>query len=768
MRKKFLYRGSVAGVVIVLVLLLALAGAGYWFYTRGGGMAGGSAFDMAGHLPNSSRMAWMLNMQGQIDPDDVRADFKELLSKMPPDAKTRFEEDFKAELGVTPAEAAEFFDGRAAGAVLQQGDKPGAVALLGLRDAAGFDKLVKSKFPEGGKSEAVGGVNFTFTPNGEGYGQDGTWAYLADSKASAELLVASATGKDTLAGVPTFTEAKGRVAEGGSLMAFYWDIASTVKAIEKQPVPYTDAQTFKDLACLQYAVGSLDLRSEQANAFLKVLDDKSSLSQKLLAKGSVTPASFGALTQATSGGHALDLEWTFNTLVQLAMLSPDSRQGAGMAGMGLAMYGNPFAAFEGEIAITSDWVESMVPILTTNFGAARAQGQFTACKSNLKNIGTACEMWCTDNQGRYPKTLNELTPNYLKQVPQCPAAGTDTYSSTYKATTSPDSYEFACSGNHHQQSADNLPSYNSMEGLNAGTPIEGGDPAPEQIPSVAVTALVKDAALAHNLLAKGLGEAAGAAPKAPEEKVYPVPGGTLVMKTAPPARLVFGFGAKSDALLDTKGGSLADQPVLKKALEWGGDGVIYADYMNLNPLIEGIEKAISASAESTPESEMAKSMVAKARELELEGASCFAVRPDGLAFRSYGSSGGGLAFIGGAGAAVLVPNFIRARAQGQLTACKSNLKNIGTGLEMYSTDYSGKYPDSMDKLTPNYLRTIPECPAAATVTYRAHFGPKAKGNTEGYEDYYYVECAGANHEAVSVPADFPAYNGIQGLLDGPL
>ena len=41
-------------------------------------------------------------------------------------------------------------------------------------------------------------------------------------------------------------------------------------------------------------------------------------------------------------------------------------------------------------------------------------------------------------------------------------------------------------------------------------------------------------------------------------------------------------------------------------------------------------------------------------------------------------------------AAILVPNFIRARAQGQLTACKSNLKNIGTAMEMYSTDWSGK------------------------------------------------------------------------------
>jgi hypothetical protein len=113
-----------------------------------------------------------------------------------------------------------------------------------------------------------------------------------------------------------------------------------------------------------------------------------------------------------------------------------------------------------------------------------------------------------------------------------------------------------------------------------------------------------------------------------------------------------------------------------------------------------------------------------------------------------------------------VPIFIKARAQGQTTACKSNLKNIGTALEMYSTDWSGKYPTSLDTLTPNYLRTIPECPAAGSVTYKAHFGPKAKGNTEGYADYYYVECAGSSHEDVGIPADYPAFSSITGLLEG--
>lgn len=36
--------------------------------------------------------------------------------------------------------------------------------------------------------------------------------------------------------------------------------------------------------------------------------------------------------------------------------------------------------------------------------------------SNLKNTATALEMWATDNQGKYPDSLQQLTPNYLKYV----------------------------------------------------------------------------------------------------------------------------------------------------------------------------------------------------------------------------------------------------------------------------------------------------------------------------------------------------------------
>ena len=114
---------------------------------------------------------------------------------------------------------------------------------------------------------------------------------------------------------------------------------------------------------------------------------------------------------------------------------------------------------------------------------------------------------------------------------------------------------------------------------------------------------------------------------------------------------------------------------------------------------------------------------------------------------------------------LILPNFVRGHCQGALTACKSNLKNIGTGLEMYSTDWSGHYPRNLEALTPNYLKTIPECPTAGRVTYRLTVGLNAPSNSGSFEDYYLIECTGRSHANVSVPPNYPMYDGIQGLIE---
>ena len=45
------------------------------------------------------------------------------------------------------------------------------------------------------------------------------------------------------------------------------------------------------------------------------------------------------------------------------------------------------------------------------------------------------------------------------------------------------------------------------------------------------------------------------------------------------------------------------------------------------------------------------------------------------------------------------------------TVCQSTLKNLGTAVEMYQTDWDGQLPRDIWVLTPNYLKTIPSCPA---------------------------------------------------------
>lgn len=103
-------------------------------------------------------------------------------------------------------------------------------------------------------------------------------------------------------------------------------------------------------------------------------------------------------------------------------------------------------------------------ILAPNFLRARASGSLTGCKSHLKNIGTAMEMYSSDNQGRYPRNLAAITPNYLRTLPICPDARRMSY--RYVSTTAPDIYTVWCHGAAHlPMSGINMPEYDAMEGL---------------------------------------------------------------------------------------------------------------------------------------------------------------------------------------------------------------------------------------------------------------------------------------------------------------
>ena len=97
----------------------------------------------------------------------------------------------------------------------------------------------------------------------------------------------------------------------------------------------------------------------------------------------------------------------------------------------------------------------------------RPQAALTACKSNLKNVATALEMYATDNGGKLPERLSQLTGNYyLKTIPSCPVSRSDTYSGSYEHAP-PTSFTLYCQGHHHREASKdpNQPLFTSAKGI---------------------------------------------------------------------------------------------------------------------------------------------------------------------------------------------------------------------------------------------------------------------------------------------------------------
>jgi hypothetical protein len=84
-------------------------------------------------------------------------------------------------------------------------------------------------------------------------------------------------------------------------------------------------------------------------------------------------------------------------------------------------------------------------------------------------------------------------------------------------------------------------------------------------------------------------------------------------------------------------------------------------------------------------------------------------------------------------AAILIPNFIHARAQSTTAADEGNLKSIAMALELYAVDHGGKYPDHLPQLVPQYFKVLPTVPGGdGTGAYDYHH-PGSLPGTALYE-----------------------------------
>lgn len=107
--------------------------------------------------------------------------------------------------------------------------------------------------------------------------------------------------------------------------------------------------------------------------------------------------------------------------------------------------------------------------------------------------------------------------------------------------------------------------------------------------------------------------------------------------------------------------------------------------------------------------------------------------------------------------AILVPSFQRARAQGVLTACQSNLKNIATAVELYSVDNEHRYPVALSDIVPKYFVKMPTCPSESIDTYSTSY------MTSTGPDTYTIFCNGLFHTGVGITVPgYPQYLSGQG------
>jgi len=111
-------------------------------------------------------------------------------------------------------------------------------------------------------------------------------------------------------------------------------------------------------------------------------------------------------------------------------------------------------------------------------------------------------------------------------------------------------------------------------------------------------------------------------------------------------------------------------------------------------------------------------------------------------------------------AAILIPNFLHARAEAASASCEGNLKQIATALQQYAVDNGGQYPSASAPVDVSlfggpgnpYLSSVPADPAGGGYFYVAPAnGVCAPGDSFKIRD-------GDNHDTTTL-TQLPSYTG---------
>ncbi|MBX3166038.1 MAG: hypothetical protein KF760_01455 [Candidatus Eremiobacteraeota bacterium] len=771
---------KLAKIIAPLVAVGGLGAAAYYFSSHGS-LGGHNVVDLARNTPQKAFLWVAAEMREEASPNKLT----EQIAKAKTDYKgfNEFCTDFEKESGKKLEDIVKTYAASGYIAFYIAGGKDHIETPIGseapvevvldcqLYDPKAADEML-TKVKEKASRETLAGQ--TVYLNGKDFclSVAGDSLLVTNNKATMEKAIQAAVQhKGTLAEDEQFKQALSKVPDlgHGNGTAMYLDLNPVWTSIEKAPRvgQYTDADTFKGLRSLPYAIGGATVQGGKwtAEGFLAVnSQSETDLAKAFLKKPTSAHELAGLVPESWGFFQAFDTYYTYELLQAIVRLAPIGRMGLtmGLSRAGLGANGERELqirqAFNGQTA----WAVDMSALSEAGAGA-QTRGQTIACKSNLKNIATALEMYSTDYGGRYPENTGPLVSgNYLKTIPTCPAAGKDTYSETYKFTTDPDHFKVRCS----DTAAHDL-AYDSDQGLLGADANSSSPAAPAPAPKVLGTFLlgVKDPVLARDLMAQlGPWEKVEVAGKE-AYRLSQNGAEAYYMLLDKPAALAFGFGPKAKESLTAVAEAAAGQTTsLAKRSNFSSFAGKYSkdsaeiSFLNFKVLIDQVKK--EALKADQADKTAALQMLALVEGQLSDDLGSIQVEADGLRYTNAGTAGA-LGMVGALTMPILVPNFIKARSQGQLTACKSNEKNIATALEMYASDNAGVYPTDLKPLiSGNYLRLIPTCPAAGKDTYSESYQVETKPDTFSFY------CKGHNHGNL-LPADLPAYNAEMGLIDRP-
>ena len=110
-------------------------------------------------------------------------------------------------------------------------------------------------------------------------------------------------------------------------------------------------------------------------------------------------------------------------------------------------------------------------------------------------------------------------------------------------------------------------------------------------------------------------------------------------------------------------------------------------------------------------------------------------------------------------AMILLPNYVRARSRGRLSACETNLRNMASALEVYSTDNARQFPSRLEELSPTFVQSIPTCPSAGSSAAYLDGFTSARNPAA-----YTLSCTGGWHVDLGLGENSPSFHYGTGLV----